>query len=505
MVRRLTTQEFISKSKLLFGDRFKYERTEYLTQKDKVNIECPNHGHISILPWNHLGSPTGCPHCTRDKTQTTTEDFIKKAIQLRGEAFDYSETVFVDWETKLKVKCKKHGAVEVHPKNHLYGSKKSNGCPKCGVETAVLNRSVGYDEFLRRCTQKHGKKFKYIKNSWKGLDSEIQFICPRHGLISMLAKTHIRNSINNTGCRVCGHELKGSKKRLSAAEFFARCSRIHEGKYDYSKSIYISTKKEITILCKSEGHGTFAQLAGEHLRGSSCPRCSSTGLKTNIDFIKSCKDTHGDLYEYTKTEYKGSNNKVTITCRVHGDFPQTASSHLNGSGCPECSKTLKIGWDNIGDMIEDKERHNQECDFYLYSLIGYPGLVKVGIASSHSKRAESYGKERNLPYGDLICAWRCSRRVEARFIELSVLQDTAEKKDIPNELVDKMGFTEVRRCSENEIMALSQHTFDSLYDWIEDGGIIWEWALENIKLPADITKKFQDKISQVHSGYSSKG
>ena len=495
MVKRLTTEEFIKYSKDKFGDKFKYECTEYKTQKDAVDIECLQHGVITLLPWSHLKSPTGCPKCSRDNTYTTTEEFIKKAVELRGGYFDYSETQFIDWNTNIKVGCRKHGQVEILPKNHLYGSKNSNGCPKCGIEVAVAKRSVDYDAFIERCIQKYGKKFKYIKQSWNGLDADIEFICPRHGQTSMKAKTHIRNSKNNTGCKHCGQELIGKTRKMSSSEFFARCKVVHEDKYDYSNSSYTSTKKNITILCKSEGHGEFTQIAGAHIRGSSCPRCSSTRLRTNIDFIKSCKKIHGDMYDYSKTEYIGSNKKVIITCRLHGDFPQNATSHLNGSGCPECSKTMKIGWDNLEELLEEKDRHNQECDFYLYSLTGYPGLVKIGIASNHSKRAESYGKERNLPYGELICVWRCSTRIAARFVEMSVLQDTISKKDIPEELIDKIGFTEIRRCSEEEIMELSQHTFDSLYDWIENDGTIWQWALDNIKLPQDIRMRYQEKVN----------
>jgi hypothetical protein len=361
------------------------------------------------------------------------------------------------------------------------------------MEIAVSNRSVGYDEFLRRSIQKYGKKFTYVEESWKGLDHDIQFVCPRHGLTFMKAKTHIRK-VTNTGCRMCGHELRGRKRRMQPEEFFFRCNRVHEENYDYTNSKLVSTAKEITIFCKSEGHGYFTQIAGDHLRGSGCPKCSVFRLKTNLDFIKSCKKVHGDLYDYSSTEYMGSVNKVVITCRIHGRFPQNASSHLNGSGCPECSKTLKIGWDSVEELLEERERHKQECDFYIYNLIGYPDLIKIGIASNHSKRAESYGKERNLPYGDLVCAWRCSTRIEARLIELSVLQGTLHMKNIPSRLADRVGFTEVRKCNEEEIIDLCQRTFDSLSDWIDSGGTIWEWAINNLQMPPDIRIKYQEKV-----------
>ena len=35
-------------------------------------------------------------------------------------------------------------------------------------------------------------------------------------------------------------------------------------------------------------------------------------------------------------------NKVVIVCSEHGDFEQTPSSHLNGSGCPQCGFISQI-------------------------------------------------------------------------------------------------------------------------------------------------------------------
>ena len=56
-------------------------------------------------------------------------------------------------------------------------------------------------------------------------------------------------------------------------------------------------------------------------------------------FIEKAHKIHGDTYDYSKTIY-GKNNleKVTITCKKHGDFLQTPFQHLNGHGCQECGK-----------------------------------------------------------------------------------------------------------------------------------------------------------------------
>lgn len=58
--------------------------------------------------------------------------------------------------------------------------------------------------------------------------------------------------------------------------------------------------------------------------------------KTLEEVIKIAKEIHGDKYDYSITEYKGSKKNMSIICKKHGCFEQRASSHLKGNGCPQC-------------------------------------------------------------------------------------------------------------------------------------------------------------------------
>lgn len=77
-------------------------------------------------------------------------------------------------------------------------------------------------------------------------------------------------------------------------------------------------------------------------------------------FIRKAKLKHGDKYNYDLVNYTKSVNKVKIICQKHGEFEQTASSHLNGSGCPICAKR-KFG---LSDFIEKANKiHNNKYDY----------------------------------------------------------------------------------------------------------------------------------------------
>lgn len=87
---------------------------------------------------------------------------------------------------------------------------------------------------------------------------------------------------------------------------------------------------------------------------------------TTEEFIEKARKVHGDKYDYSKVDYKTTHEKVVITCKKHGDFEQSPSSHLYGNGCPKCkaeksNETLKATYDDI--IKKFKEAHG---DKYLY-------------------------------------------------------------------------------------------------------------------------------------------
>ena len=83
-------------------------------------------------------------------------------------------------------------------------------------------------------------------------------------------------------------------------------------------------------------HGDFEQRANAHLFGKGCLRCSNNNRMSTEDFIAKARAKHGDKYNYSRAEYSGALKKLTISCPEHGDFQQKADSHLRGQGCKHC-------------------------------------------------------------------------------------------------------------------------------------------------------------------------
>jgi hypothetical protein len=128
-------------------------------------------------------------------------------------------------------------------------------------------------------------------------------------------------------------------KTMTTEEYIEKAIKKHGTIFDYSKVIYYRCHDLITIKCKI--HGDFILQAYAHLSGKICPKCSRINQINSIkipqeEVLNKCRDTHGNKYDYSKSIYYGSGEKMLITCLSHGDFWQTPHDHISGHGCKEC-------------------------------------------------------------------------------------------------------------------------------------------------------------------------
>ena len=128
---------------------------------------------------------------------------------------------------------------------------------------------------------------------------------------------------------------------MDTKEFIQKANKVHNRKYIYNLSIYQRSNSKLKIECPI--HGVFEQTPNGHLMGRGCRECKKTTL-SNLkrtkpkNFLNKCQKIHGNKYEYSKVDYQGSKNKITIICKEHGAFKQSPTDHLIGKGCQKCGK-----------------------------------------------------------------------------------------------------------------------------------------------------------------------
>ena len=130
-------------------------------------------------------------------------------------------------------------------------------------------------------------------------------------------------------------------KKLTTAEWVEKAKSIHGELYDYSAVEYVNSKTPVKVLCRT--HGPWDCQPSNHVaHGRGCPECGGSLKKSTSSFVDDAVRVHGQIYDYSSTDYRNSHTKVTIRCYEHGDFQQTPTAHISGQGCPVCGNRDRL-------------------------------------------------------------------------------------------------------------------------------------------------------------------
>lgn len=151
-------------------------------------------------------------------------------------------------------------------------------------------------------------------------------------------------------------------------------------KYDYAelpKEFKMGTPLSIRCLT----HGKFLQSGKVHIRGSGCPTCgqlnrAKSKTLSRDEFLTRAKIKHGDIYDYSGTEYIHGKEKIEIRCLEHGLFSQYAADHLNGHGCRECHLKSRRS-DTESFIRRSVEIHGKKYDYTDTIYFNKRGDVKI--------------------------------------------------------------------------------------------------------------------------------
>lgn len=189
-------------------------------------------------------------------------------------------------------------------------------------------------------------------------------------------------------------------RKLTTDEFIekARAVEAHKGKnYDYSHAKYMGNKVKILIICPK--HGEFWQTPSDHLNGHGCPECAKENKRKSLSmnteqFIRKAKEKHNNFYTYSKSIYQDYDTPLIITCPLHGDFKQTPHIHLQGCGCPECSKEYRTHaqMSNRKEFISKSEKIHKDKKYDYSKVIYIDSHTKVCIT------CPKHGDFFQLPY-----------------------------------------------------------------------------------------------------------
>ena len=132
MPKKLTTEEFIHKSKEVYGEQqYNYKDVVYVKSTVPVTLHCKCGNTFQQRPNNHLFGLVGCQPCANqsrhDSHVKSKQQYILDAQKVHGLKYDYSDIEYHRWDSILTIKCPYHSTFNQEANSHLQGSE----CPKC--------------------------------------------------------------------------------------------------------------------------------------------------------------------------------------------------------------------------------------------------------------------------------------------------------------------------------------------------------------------------------------
>ena len=143
-----------------------------------------------------------------------TLNFIKKAINIHNNFYDYSKVVYKNAKDKVIIICKIHGEFYQTPNTHLSKS----GCPICSSRKPKKQN----DTFISEVQIKHPNLI-FEKTVYKGSRKNVLVGCEKHGDFEI----HAGRLLKGQGCPICLKEKRSINNTYTNEKFIEMCKDVH--------------------------------------------------------------------------------------------------------------------------------------------------------------------------------------------------------------------------------------------------------------------------------------
>lgn len=322
----------------------------------------------------------------------TKEEYVAKARAKWGDVYDYSESVYVAGLSPITIRCIKHNHYfTVQAGNHISTKQRrfSGGCPICAQERITAARALRENSIMAQIKKIRARKSKktsqeifiekakekypdydYSKVEYKGRDTVVTLICPKHGEFAIRPRTLLSKEKGKRphGCwECCGMK----KPALNNSEMFKeKVLAIYDEKYVFHWEDYKCKTSLIRVECKL--HGEHKVSVYSILHGGACGYCN--GRLYPKDWIKNAKAVHGDKYVYDESKPpQVKSDHIRYKCPIHGWQETRYDCHVDQKcGCPACA-----GYSNILSTEQRKANWVKRCKKKYNDRFDYSQFVYV--------------------------------------------------------------------------------------------------------------------------------
>lgn len=340
----------------------------------------------------------------------TQEQYIAKARAKWGDAYDYSESVYLAGLKPITIRCIKHNHYfTVQAGNHISTLLKSGGCPLCGQESLTEYRRKKHEEALRKAEQKkkvskphltHKERFlkkarvmyhdyDFSRVEYKDRETHIVVVCPVHGEFKIRPRTLLIGEKGQKphGCWKCNNLIPPYEKELTLDTFKNRMHELYGDKYTFVCSDFKNKQSMIRFICKE--HGEQRRSVTGLLDGKGCAYCN--GKFYPPDWIKNARAVHGEKYEYDESRPpQRVSDIIRYKCPVHGWQETRYDCHVQqGCGCALCA-----GVQNKLSAEDRKQMWIEKCRARFPGKFSYRDVVYV----NNDTPVKIYCKEHHITF-----------------------------------------------------------------------------------------------------------
>ena len=149
--------------------------------------------------------------------------------------------------------------------------------------------------------------------------------------------------------------------------------------------------------------------------------------------IAKCKSLY-DGYDYSKTVYVKSSEKVIVTCVKHGDFEKRPNHLIRGSGCPKCGR-VRTRNDLDSVLLRASNVHSSKYD--------YSEVVYVNMSSPVIIICPTHGQFTQTLHNHISCRNGCPKcshdKQRDRFLSRNPMKDDEVKAKVRDTNIERYG------------------------------------------------------------------
>lgn len=363
------TNQYISKAKLVHGEKYDYSSSVYSGIQKKINIFCLKcKSFFSQRADRHLKG-YNCNNCSKGGSgiKITLQDFIKKSVEKHGNRYNYDLVVYKNSLTYVKITCNTCKKIfEQIPNAHWAG----HGCPyQCSLQNKRGPKlSKRAEKFLLKVKRIHGNEYDFSVINYTKDRNEISV---KNNICGHKFEILPKSFLELKQCRVC-YEFSEQKDRYE--RFVTKARQIHGDDFDYSIGSYINYNTKFKVLHKI-CNKTFYLLPQNHIHyESGCPFCSGGSISKVsqkwLDYLGIPKD----IGIYREVKIKIPNMKTHFI--VDGFDPTTNTIYeFHGDywhGNPNIydpEDINKVNNKSFGKLFEETTKRSQKLRNAGYNLV----------------------------------------------------------------------------------------------------------------------------------------